>query len=95
MSESKAEAKGGRKKVDKAMLASSIFLIARKRAAAPLGNYDAEVRPELEEIVRERVETLWDMGISGADLVIASVGAGLRAFTAASTSARSPGRLAG
>ena len=37
--------------------------------------------PELEEIVRERVETLWDMGISGADLVIASVGAGLRAFT--------------
>ena len=39
------------------------------------------VRPDLEEIVRERVETLWDMGISGADLVIASVGAGLRAFT--------------
>ena len=37
--------------------------------------------PELEAIVRERVETLWDMGISGADLVIASVGAGLRAFT--------------
>ena len=35
----------------------------------------------MEEIVRERVETLWDMGISGADLVIASVGAGLRAFT--------------
>src|SRR5207244_1573324 len=28
-----------------------------------------------------RVETLWDMGIAGADLVIACVGAGLRAFT--------------
>jgi len=27
------------------------------------------------------VETLWEMGISGADLVIACVGAGLRAFT--------------
>jgi putative DNA methylase len=62
------------------MLASSIFLVARKRAAAPLGNYDTDVRPELESIVRERVETLWDMGISGADLVIACVGAGLRAF---------------
>jgi putative DNA methylase len=35
----------------------------------------------LEQIVRERVETLWAMGISGADLVIACVGAGLRAFT--------------
>jgi putative DNA methylase len=31
--------------------------------------------------VRERVETLWRLGISGADLVIAAIGAGLRAFT--------------
>jgi putative DNA methylase len=63
-----------------AALASSIFLVARKRVAAITGSYE-EVCPELESIVRERVETLWDMGISGADLVIASVGAGLRAFT--------------
>jgi putative DNA methylase len=35
----------------------------------------------LEAIVGERVATLWDQGISGADLVIACVGAGLRAFT--------------
>ena len=67
--------------MDSAALASSIFLIARKRDGAATGNHDKEVRPELEAIVRERVETLWDMGISGADLVIASVGAGLRAFT--------------
>jgi len=62
-------------------LASSIFLVARKRVSIVSGNYEENVRPELEGIVRERVETLWDMGISGADLVIASVGAGLRAFT--------------
>src|SRR5208282_730191 len=66
--------------VGSAALASSIFLVARKRDGANTG-YDDQVRPELESIVRERVETLWDMGISGADLVIASVGAGLRAFT--------------
>jgi putative DNA methylase len=76
------EATGGRKKVDKAMLASSIFLVARKRAvAAGVGNYEDDVQSELQQIVRERVETLWDMGIAGADLVIACVGAGLRAFT--------------
>lgn len=76
------EATGGRKKVDKAMLASSIFLIARRRSVtAGTGSYDELVRPELDRIVRERVETLWDMGIAGADLVIACVGAGLRAFT--------------
>ncbi|MHC1770099.1 MAG: DUF1156 domain-containing protein [Verrucomicrobiia bacterium] len=64
-----------------AALASSIFLVARKRQETNAGNYETQVRPELEEIVSERVETLWDAGISGADLVIASVGAGLRAFT--------------
>ena len=48
---------------------------------AETGNFEEAGQPELEQIVRERVETLWDMGISGADLVIACVGAGLRAFT--------------
>src|SRR5205807_7688896 len=62
-------------------LKSSILLVARKRAGMANGNYEGQVRPELEQIVRERVETLWEIGISGADLVIACVGAGLRAFT--------------
>jgi len=75
------EMKGGRKKVDKAMLASSILLVARKRDGSRAGAYEPEIRPELEKIVRERVATLWEMGIAGADLVIASVGAGLRSFT--------------
>jgi putative DNA methylase len=69
-------------KVDKAMLASSIFLVARKRGSAfTMAAYESEVAPELGRIVRDRVDTLWEMGISGADLVIACVGAGLRAFT--------------
>lgn len=71
----------GGMRVGTAALASSIFLIARKRDGAAVGRYEEEVRLELEAIVRERVGTLWDMGISGADLVIACVGAGLRAFT--------------
>lgn len=76
------EATGGRKKVDKAMLASSIFLVARRRSTTSgIGDYENGVQPELRQIVRERVETLWEVGIGGADLVIACVGAGLRAFT--------------
>ncbi len=71
----------GGMRVGTASLASSIFLVARKRDSAASGNYEEEVRPELEQIVRERVETLWAMGVSGADLVISCVGAGLRAFT--------------
>jgi putative DNA methylase len=67
--------------MDAAALASSIFLIARHREGDGTGAYETEVRPELEDIVRERVDTLWSQGVSGADLVIAAVGAGLRAFT--------------
>jgi len=66
---------------ESAALASSIFLVARKREGESRGSYENKVRPELEKIVRERVDTLWKMGITGADLVIAAVGAGLRAFT--------------
>ena len=65
-----------------AALASSIFLVARKRSAsAKVGNYESDVLPDLLDVVAERVDTLWEMGISGADLVIACIGAGLRAFT--------------
>jgi len=63
-------------------LASSIFLVARKRPEdCGTGSFEEEVRPSLHAIVRERVATLWEQGITGADLVIAAVGAGLRAFT--------------
>lgn len=64
-----------------AALASSIFLVARRRETSGTGSYEEQVRQDLERIVRERVDTLWKMGITGADLVIAAVGAGLRAFT--------------
>ncbi len=67
--------------METAALASSIFLVVRKREGAEIGSYEEEVRPVLEQIVRERVDTLWKMGITGVDLVIAAVGAGLRAFT--------------
>ncbi|MEG3936095.1 DUF1156 domain-containing protein [Microcoleus sp. T3_B1] len=91
----------------RASLASSIFLVARKREKPhpnlPLtkvreqelsnfppyqggteggtGDYATEVRPLLSEIVRDRVKTLMSEGVTGADLVIACIGAGLRAYT--------------
>jgi putative DNA methylase len=66
---------------DTAALASSIFLVSRRREHNEVGSYERDVRPELQAIVRERVDRLWAQGVTGADLVIACVGAGLRAFT--------------
>jgi putative DNA methylase len=75
------ETSGRLRAQESAALASSIFLVARKREGVLTGSYEDEVRSELDKIVRERVDALWKMGITGADLVIAAVGAGLRAFT--------------
>ena len=64
-----------------AALASSIFLVARKRDAdAGLGS-EADVLADLDSIISERLNRLQQMGVTGADLVIATVGAGLRALT--------------
>ena len=64
-----------------AALASSIFLVARKRQTAEIGDFAIDVKPQLEQIITERVKTLMEEGVSGADLVIACIGAGLRAYT--------------
>jgi len=74
------EQQGGLRSL-RASLASSIFLVARKREGSAVGDYAMEVKPQLAEIVKERVKTLMEEGVTGADLVIACVGAGLRAYT--------------
>lgn len=65
-----------------ASLASSIFLVARRRENGGTGDWSADVYPALQQIVAERVRDLPDRGVSGDDLVIAAIGAGLRAYTA-------------
>ena len=64
-----------------AALASSIFLVGRKRGDSPLGYYATDVLTEMQRIVRERVGFFLAMGITGADLNIATVGAGLAPYT--------------
>ncbi|WP_445633941.1 GIY-YIG domain-containing protein [Nostoc sp. DSM 114161] len=65
----------------RASLASSIFLVSRKRIDTRIGDYTTDVRPLLSEIIRDRVKILITEGVTGADLVIACIGAGLRAYT--------------
>ena len=75
------ESRGRIRAQNSAALSSSIFIVARKRTNTSIGNYTRDVLPELQATVRERVDTLTAFGIGGADLVIATVGAGLRAYT--------------
>lgn len=63
-----------------AALASSIFLVARRRDSDEVGRL-TEVTRELDDVIAERLKRLTAAGVTGSDLVIATIGAGLRPFT--------------
>ncbi len=63
-----------------ASLASSIFLVARRRDGDPTGAYH-DVLAELDGVIAERLDRLTRAGVAGSDLVIAAIGAGLAPFT--------------
>jgi putative DNA methylase len=67
-------------KRNQAALASSIFLVARRREEEEIGQL-ADVTRELDDVIGERLDRLSAANVSGSDLVIATIGAGLRAFT--------------
>ena len=77
------ESRGRVNALGAAALSDSIFFVARRREQAATGQYETQVEPLLHDIARERVSTLWNdgKGIGGADLLMAAVGAGLRAYT--------------
>src|SRR5690606_4704629 len=67
--------------VSSAALASSVWLVCRKRPVdAGLGRYRA-VRKSMEERVTERLRYFWDMGLSGPDFVWAAVGPALESYS--------------
>jgi adenine-specific DNA methylase len=65
-----------------ASLASSVWLVCRKRPeGSGVGRY-AAVRRAMQERVTERLRTFWDVGISGPDFVWAAVGPALESYSA-------------
>lgn len=71
-------------------LATSIFLVARKRDTDPGSTVEPgteevgdlfEVRRDLDALIAARLKRLADAGVNGADLVIATMGAALEAYT--------------
>ena len=63
-----------------AALASSVWLVCRKRGAARPG-WDNEVMPEMRQNVTKKLRDFWDAGIRGPDFVWAATGPALEAFS--------------
>ena len=62
-----------------AALASSIFIVCRKRTADQDGFFD-DVRHELHDRIEERLNFFWDQGIRGADFFISAIGPAVEVF---------------
>ncbi|MBN1310359.1 MAG: DUF1156 domain-containing protein [Anaerolineae bacterium] len=64
---------------ESAALASSIFIVCRKRTAADEGIYD-DVHAELRTRIKERLDFFWSEGIRGADFFISAIGPAVEVF---------------
>jgi len=62
-----------------AALASSIYFVARKVKREETGWYN-DVKEEIKKYIYEKLERLWQEGISGADYFIAGIGSAIEIF---------------
>ena len=64
---------------ESAVLASSIYIVARKIEREPTGFYN-EVKEEMTTHLNARLHRLWEEGLSGADFFIAAIGSAIEVF---------------
>ena len=64
-----------------AALASSIWLVCRKRPATARAGWDSRVLSEMRTNITKRLHEFWDAGLRGPDFVWAATGPALEAFS--------------
>lgn len=64
-----------------AALASSVWLVCKKRAATARPGWDTTVLAAMRENITEKLRNFWDAGIRGPDFVWAATGPALEAYS--------------
>jgi len=64
---------------DSAALASSIYMVCRKRTSSAVGEF-GKVRREIEDRISRKLAQFWDEGIRGADFFMSAIGPAVEAF---------------
>jgi adenine-specific DNA methylase len=66
--------------IDSASLASSVLLVCRKRREKAGDGLWDDVRRDLQQVAKERLDFFWSQGIRGADFFISAIGPALSVF---------------
>jgi len=64
---------------ESAALASSIYMVCRKRLNPEVAFYN-EIKPQIERRIHEKLDQFWNEGISGSDFFISAIGPAVEVF---------------
>ena len=67
--------------MNSAALATSLWLVCRKRSTSARVGYYNKIKEEMQERITERLRYFWDTGIQGPDFVWAAIGPALESYS--------------
>lgn len=65
--------------MESAAMASSIYMVCRKRTETKAAYFN-EIKPQIEERIKEKLDQFWNEGIGGADFFILAIGPAMEVF---------------
>ena len=78
--------------MNSAALATSLWLVCRKRSTNAKAGHYRKVKEDMQERITERLRYFWDMGIQGPDFVWAAIGPALESYSSYEEVRRMDGR---
>ena len=64
---------------ESAALASSVYMVCRKRREEKVAYFN-EIKEAIEQRIRDKLEQFWEQGISGADFFVSAIGPAVEVF---------------
>jgi adenine-specific DNA methylase len=64
---------------ESAALASSVYMVCRKRREEKVAYFN-EIKEAIEQRIKEKLEQFWEQGISGADFFVSAIGPAVEVF---------------
>lgn len=75
----RTEMKARLRAMESAALASSVYMVCRKRTEEKIAYFN-EIREEIKNRIKEKLTQFWEQGISGADFFVSAIGPAVEVF---------------